>query len=455
MIKKLSISGFRGFGEKQSLEFALPDGEIFGSGLTIITGANNSGKTTIIESIQAFNGSASPTFSEGRRNKMTEGKVTLELTDEEDKQYSITSVARGGSSTEKSGKFGFKHYILPSRRAVPFEFGKLSWNKEQYISNSQKLDNQRKATLSSYETRIFQIEEHKEEFDKIITRVLGSDFQWTVDQRDSGNYYIKYKQGDVTHSSEGIGDGIWSIFTICAALFDAEENTVIVIDEPELSVHPALQKRLMSLFVEFTKNHQLIICTHSPYFVSWDAIVNGAKLIRVAKEGINSKCYNISEDCRKFFGGILRDLNNPHTLGTEANEALFLNDSIILVEGQEDVVILKKVAVELGLSIKGDFFGWGVGGAEKMRAFLLLFRDLGFKRVVAILDGDKKEEAQKLADEFKNQGYIIITLVEDDIRDKKERTISKKTGITTDKGRIKEEYREYAYNLINEINNAL
>ena len=38
------------------LNFALPDNKTPGSGLTIIVGPNNSGKTTIIESIQAFNG---------------------------------------------------------------------------------------------------------------------------------------------------------------------------------------------------------------------------------------------------------------------------------------------------------------------------------------------------------------------------------------------------------------
>lgn len=53
MIKELTISGYRGFGNEQTIKFAIPDNTKAGSGLTIITGANNTGKTTIIESIQA------------------------------------------------------------------------------------------------------------------------------------------------------------------------------------------------------------------------------------------------------------------------------------------------------------------------------------------------------------------------------------------------------------------
>lgn len=453
MIQELSIHGFRGFGLKQTICFALPNGNIMGSGLTIITGANNSGKTTIIESIRAFNGSDSPTFSEGRRNKQTGEKIFLTLTDENNKVYSISSIEGRSSSTKKNEKFDLQCYVLPSRRSVPFDFGKGSWSRDIYISNAQKLENQRSASLSYFDSRIFQIEQDKDAFDAIISKILGKDFSWSIEQRDSGQYYIKYCKDGVSHSSEGVGDGIWSIFTICAALFDAPDNSVVVIDEPELSVHPALQKRLMTLFLEYSKTRQIVICTHSPYFISWDAIVNGANLIRVVKDGINSKCYSLSENCKKTFGGILRDLNNPHTLGIEANEAFFLEDSIILVEGQEDVVIFNKIAKALDLSFKGNFFGWGVGGATKMQAFLTLFRDLGYKKIVAILDGDKAEDADTLRVLFTN--YKIITLKEDDIRDKKARQIQAKNGIADKDGNYKVAHKEYIVQLIREINSAL
>ena len=453
MIQELSIHGFRGFGLKQTICFALPNGNIMGSGLTIITGANNSGKTTIIESIRAFNGSDSPTFSEGRRNKQTGEKVFLTLTDENNKVYSISSIEGRSSSTKKNEKFDLQCYVLPSRRSVPFDFGKGSWSRDIYISNAQKLENQRSASLSYFDSRIFQIEQDKDAFDAIISKILGKDFSWSIEQRDSGQYYIKYCKDGVSHSSEGVGDGIWSIFTICAALFDAPDNSVVVIDEPELSVHPALQKRLMTLFLEYSKTRQIVICTHSPYFISLEAIVNGANLILVVKDGINSKCYSLSENCKKTFGGILRDLNNPHTLGIEANEAFFLEDSIILVEGQEDVVIFNKIAKALDLSFKGNFFGWGVGGATKMQAFLTLFRDLGYKKIVAILDGDKAEDADTLRVLFTN--YKIITLKEDDIRDKKARQIQAKNGIADKDGNYKVAHKEYIVQLIREINSAL
>ena len=69
MITSLMIHGFRGFGEEKTIQFALPNGSS-GSGLTIFVGANNSGKTTILEALRSFNSSkdSPPSFSERKRN---------------------------------------------------------------------------------------------------------------------------------------------------------------------------------------------------------------------------------------------------------------------------------------------------------------------------------------------------------------------------------------------------
>lgn len=471
MLKQISISGFRGFGVKQKLEFALPDNNTPGSGLTIIVGGNNTGKTTIIESIQAFNNSEPPSFSEGRRNKKTNERIEISAIDNNDVIYTISTVPDGGGLTKREpDNSSLKSYVVPSRRAVEYEFdGCYKPDRDSFISSAQCLNNKRKYSLEQYEQRLFRIAANREVFDAILTQVLGNDFKWKIELNDSGRYYVKYMQDGISHNSEGIGDGIWSIFTICAALYDAKENDTIIIDEPELSIHPALQKRLMALLLEKTKMMQVIICTHSPYFISWPAIINGAHLIRTVKEHGDICCYNITDDNRnsfiKLFAGVLHDLNQPHTLGLEAKEAFFLEDYIILVEGQEDVVLFKEFASELDLNFKGTFFGWGAGGAAKMDAFMELFKALGFKYVVAIFDGDKEKDAQKATRKF--QEYKIVTLKADDIRDKFEKQIiiesgnSEKEEVLVKEGladkdrKLKPEYKDYLTSLIRDINDYL
>ena len=466
MIKELSICGFRGFGAKQTLKFALPDGEKDGSGLTVIVGANNAGKTTVIEAIRAFNVGEkdTPSFSEGRRNNNAGRRVELTLTDENDSLYRISTVKEGGSSTIKDpANFEMKTYVMQSRRHVDYEFREGTNERDQYIKHYQKLADSRSSSLYQFQNRIFQIQKNREDFDPLLEKVLGKQISWTIEKRDNGMFYVQFSDGSTIHSSEGTGDGIWSIFTICDSLYDATDKSTIVIDEPELSIHPSLQKRLMKLLLEQSKTKQIIICTHSAHFVNWKAITEGSALIRMVKEDTGSKCYQISPECVSKFKGILKDLNNPHTLGTDATESLFLDDDIILVEGQEDVVIFNRLSDELKIPINGTFFGWGVGGASKMSAMLHLFNDLGYKNVVAIFDGDKAADAETSKKEYPQ--YRIIVLPKDDIRDKPPCTKkasqeypcyrAMKEGLVTEKGKMKDGTSEMLIELLNSINTAM
>ncbi len=79
-----------------------------------------------------------------------------------------------------------------------------------------------------------------------------------------------------------------------------------------------------------------------------------------------------------------------------------------------------------------------------------MFKDLGYKKVVAIFDGDKKDEAEELEKLFTEYHFVILQ--EDDIRDKNERKITAKKGITDEKGNIKSEYKDYMAQTIREIN---
>ena len=45
------------------------------------------------------------------------------------------------------------------------------------------------------------------------------------------------------------------------------ENSIILIDEPELSLHPKWQQKIVDVYRKIGKNNQIIIATHSPHIL--------------------------------------------------------------------------------------------------------------------------------------------------------------------------------------------
>jgi ABC-type lipoprotein export system ATPase subunit len=63
------------------------------------------------------------------------------------------------------------------------------------------------------------------------------------------------------------GSGLQSIFAILAALTN-DSIKMVLIDEPELYLHPKLQKQLSELLYFVSKEKQIIIATHSNVFIN-------------------------------------------------------------------------------------------------------------------------------------------------------------------------------------------
>lgn len=458
MIKEIFISGLRGFSKQKKVVLALPNGKE-GSGLTILVGGNNTGKTTIIEAIKYYNFNISQiSFSSGKRNAQTEKRVHITYIDENEERYSIRTKTSGGSQVESDDKqdFDIKRipFILPSRRNVQHElhggfYDSYRWD---YMNNENMNTKVRKPTIDNFQQRIFNWEKHKQKFDELLYKVIDNNLKWYIEQNDNGSYYLAFQQDKFgVHTSEDIGDGIWSIFTIVDALYDAEEGSTIVIDEPELSLHPQYQKRVLELLLEESANKQIIISTHSPYFISWDALENGAIINRTVKETKNGEIdiRTLSDENVKFICKTIKDYHNPHLWGMDTKELFFLEDNIIIVEGQEDVISFNKLMKEMDIHINANFFGWGAGGAEKIEKVLDILDNLGYRQVMAIYDGDKTNQYQECIEKFKQ--YKVMQIWKDDIRDKLERTIPYKEGVLDNHFKIKDgtewEIRKFLENI--------
>jgi len=97
------------------------------------------------------------------------------------------------------------------------------------------------------------------------------------------------------------------IFKVLKLYLQQTKNKIILIDEPELSLHPSWQNKVIGIYERFAKinNNQIIIATHSPHILG--SIDN--KYIRVLKKDEN--------------GHIKAIKNNIHANGRDMNSILF------------------------------------------------------------------------------------------------------------------------------------
>lgn len=83
---------------------------------------------------------------------------------------------------------------------------------------------------------------------------------------------IKIKQNKLDLDITDVGFGISQILPILVQCFMSEENSLTLIEQPEIHLHPKMQASLADLFVEIVKSREdcksfLIIETHSEYIL--------------------------------------------------------------------------------------------------------------------------------------------------------------------------------------------
>lgn len=453
MIKDIEIKGLRGFATTQKVSFAKPNGQL-GSGLSLFVGSNNAGKSTVLEAITAVTQHTPPSLSTGRRNIEAGDEVYIKVTNFEDNTLELKSEMAGSSETvflQENTNMNGKVFVLNSRRAFNPFFSKSNNNRENYLRHHTNLPNQRLNSKEEFSSRLFHANQNREKFNQLLKEIINPVPNWTIDLSDNSLYFLKFSKGTIKHSSEGLGEGLISLFFIIDALYDSNAEDIIVIDEPELSLHPTYQKRLSRLLANMAKDRQIIVATHSPYFVNLEYLANGATISRVHLENGHSTVSQLSDQHNKFILGALRDYRNPHMLGINAREVFFLEDNVILVEGQDDIIFYSKILEKLELAINGEFFGWGTGGAAKMEKFAGILQELGFKKVIGILDNDKPEERKKLETDFPNYEFYCIPAK--DVRTKPEYKQERVEGLLDDTNKeIRAEYKTETVEMFKKIN---
>ena len=117
------------------------------------------------------------------------------------------------------------------------------------------------------------------------------------------------------------------------------KNGLIIIDEPDLHLHPKWQTVLVDLLQELSRvnNNQSLIVTHSPVFVNEQTV---EKMFRVYMDNETSKVIQPQRESLPRIKDLL------HIVNTFNNEKIFFADKVILVEGISDRLIFQRLIGE-------------------------------------------------------------------------------------------------------------
>lgn len=149
----------------------------------------------------------------------------------------------------------------------------------------------------------------------------------TEDDIATLNYQEYGKTLDVLYAGSGLKHFV-DIF-VKATLSQA---TLILIDEPEMGLHPNLQRELLAHFHQLsqTKGLQFFLATHSPVFLTDP---DKASSFRIQSRRGKRKVFPISRESLHTIWG---------DLGLRPGD-LLQNDLVLLVEGQDDVIFFEHI----------------------------------------------------------------------------------------------------------------
>lgn len=170
------------------------------------------------------------------------------------------------------------------------------------------------------------------------------------------------------------GSGEFAVVSLVMNLFAAKDKSLILLDEPEVSLHPGAQKRMMELVYSLVdkKKHQVVLSTHSPVLVNM-----------LPKEAVKLFIYDEDTESAKIAQNIM-----PDEAFVELGHDLSVR-TVITEDKLAQEVIMRAINNEP--SLKSSFkIQYLPGGAEAILGkHLPSHAAVGRNDILFLLDGDK------------------------------------------------------------------
>ena len=276
-----------------------------------------------------------------------------------------------------------------------------------------------------------------------FTRILGeetarqlnrtrSDFAIDLNMYDAWNYYrtmqilVNESETGMKFRASELGMGVQASITIAIlkaySKLKLKNQTPIIIDEPELYLHPQGRRNFYQIIRELADNGtQVLLTTHSSEFID----LNHFHEIFVVRKSREKGTYIRRADPQKFADDFYCRYGKETTAlemleryknafentgdSQKSSEALFAR-KVILVEGESEVLILPYLFMLLGFNpIAEGITIVRCGGKSEIDRFYRLYSEFGIPCFI-IFDGDHQNVGGKDEEATirKNKGILEL-----------------------------------------------
>lgn len=234
--------------------------------------------------------------------------------------------------------------VNTKKTEVDYEWEKIDQERWEIFSGLEMYTELKEMLLTSKEGREFLLDFEaylKDNFfedSSSFTLIIGD-----ATQKDFEVNFGNGKSREIAH----LGDGIQSIMIAVFKAFQYQDRQVrLFIEEPELTMHPSVQRVLIQALLEFPKL-QIFLTTHSNHFLD---------LVYDYPEQISIFSFKQSSTEEKF------EIENQNKqtqvldlLGVR-NSSVYLTNSVIWTEGVTDRMLIRKLLeLKRGFDYKEDY----------------------------------------------------------------------------------------------------
>jgi predicted ATP-dependent endonuclease of OLD family len=239
---------------------------------------------------------------------------------------------------------------------------------------------------------------------EIVTDLLGVNLEVFTSTQSSTDQSIEAEIDIDKFIVEANGAGILEALRLILD-YELNQPDILLIEEPEIHLHPALETIIMRYLKSIGNNCQIFITTHSTNFLDTAEMKN---VYLVSRKG-----YNGSTSIQ-LINGQEAEESIPRELGIRLS-SLFMYDRLVFVEGESDVNVIREWASICGINLAQASVGFVSMGGVRNFTYYATTNTIEFLRkrrvlVFFMLDHDElgEDEIKKLNDQIKDKGQLKV-----------------------------------------------